>query len=52
MKRQYPTVYWPAEPQPDDAIGMVTWPETIRIDPTGFGQMWIDLEGEPGAEQR
>jgi hypothetical protein len=44
-KRQYPTLYWPTEPAPDDSIGMGKWPETIPLEPADFGTIWIDLEG-------
>ena len=43
MNRLYPFVSWPAESVPRDSIGVGGLPDTIRIDPADFGEIWIDL---------
>ncbi len=43
-KRQYPTLYWPGPPVPNDSLCSGYCPETISLDSTGWGTIWIDLE--------
>jgi hypothetical protein len=49
-KEQYPTLYWPAPPVPNDSLNSGYCPETIRIDPTNWGKIWIDLGGRATAK--
>jgi hypothetical protein len=42
MKR-YPTINWPNLPEPDPSVNAGNNPETIKVDPTGWGRIWIDL---------
>lgn len=39
----YPFVYWPKSSPPMDAIGMSGLPKKIRVDPSDFGGIWVDL---------
>ena len=44
MKQLYPSVSWPAESAPNDNIRMGGGlPDTIRLDPADYGEIWIDL---------
>ena len=43
MRKLYPSVYWPGEAPPRDSIGMGGLPDTIRLDPADYGELWIDL---------
>jgi hypothetical protein len=43
-KEQYPTLYWPVLPVPNDSLNSGYCPETIRFDPRGWGKIWIDLQ--------
>jgi hypothetical protein len=43
LDRLYPTVSWPAESASSDSLGMGPLPDTIRMDQTNFGKIWIDL---------
>ncbi len=45
-KEQYPTLYWPEEPAPNDSLNAGYCPETISFDPTNWGKIWIDLGWE------
>jgi len=42
LKKLYPAVRWPSEATPKDSIGGGL-PDTIRVDETDFGRIWIDL---------
>jgi hypothetical protein len=42
-EQQYPTLYWPALPVPNDSLNSGYCPKTISIDPTEWGRIWIDL---------
>ncbi|MBN1274183.1 MAG: hypothetical protein JXB26_18115 [Candidatus Aminicenantes bacterium] len=41
-KNRYPALIWPVLPVPDDSLNNGKCPETINIDPTGWGKIWID----------
>lgn len=43
-KDQYPPLTWPALPVPDDSVNRGLCPKSIKIDPTGWSKIWIDLE--------
>jgi hypothetical protein len=43
-KKQYPTLFWPVLPVPDDSVNSGFSPETISVDPTDWGRIWIDLK--------
>jgi hypothetical protein len=43
LKKQYPSVSWPAESPPSDSIGRGGLPDTIRVDAADYGRIWIDL---------
>jgi len=45
-KEHYPTLYWPALPVPNDSLNSGYSPKTIRIDPTEWGKISIDLQRE------
>jgi hypothetical protein len=51
LKRRYPSVSWPAASTANDAVGMGTCPDTIRVDPKDYGRIWIDLEGLPAVSR-
>lgn len=42
-KAKYPTLYWPTENMPNDAVGSGRSPEKIRLDSNNLGNIWIDL---------
>ena len=42
LRKLYPSVRWPSESTPKDSIGGGL-PDTIRVDETDFGRIWIDL---------
>ena len=50
-KAQYPTLYWPSENMPNDGVGSRRSLETIRLDSTNWGTIWIDLGGREAAKQ-
>lgn len=50
-KKQYPTLYWPVLPVPNDSLNSGYSPETISFDPTDWGKIWIDLNGRAKAQQ-
>ena len=50
-KANYPTLYWPTENKPSDAVGKGRSFETIRLDSTKFGNIWIDLGDRAKAKQ-
>ena len=43
-KVQFPTLYWPSEPVPNDSLCAGYCPEKIRCAPTGWGKIWLDLQ--------
>ncbi len=43
LKKLYPSVRWPSKSTPKDLIGG-DLPDTIRVDGTDFGRIWIDLK--------
>ncbi|MFC2082173.1 hypothetical protein ACFLQT_00430 [Bacteroidota bacterium] len=43
LNKLYPFVRWPSKSIPKDSIGG-SLPDTIRVDGTDFGRIWIDLE--------
>ena len=43
LRRLYPFVRWPSQSPPKDSIGGGL-PDTIRVDSTDFGRIWIDLQ--------
>jgi hypothetical protein len=42
-EKLYPSVFWSGESPPDDSIGMGGLPDTIHVDATDYGKIWIDL---------
>ena len=42
-KTKYATLYWPSENEPNDNVGSGRSPETMSIDSTSWGTIWIDL---------
>jgi hypothetical protein len=42
LRRQYPSVVWPEKSDPNESLGMDGCPDTVHIDPTDFGRIWID----------
>lgn len=44
-KAKYPTLYWPTENEPNDAVGSGRSPETLNLDSASWGTIWIDLDG-------
>ncbi|MHC4362415.1 MAG: hypothetical protein ACYSTZ_06275 [Planctomycetota bacterium] len=50
-KEQYPTLYWPVLPVPNDSLNSGYCPETISFDPTDWGRIWIDLGDRATANQ-
>ncbi len=43
LEKLYPSVRWPSKSTPKDLIGG-DLPDTIRVDETDFGRIWIDLK--------
>jgi hypothetical protein len=41
-KTQYPTLYWPSEPAPNES-SKENFPETVSFDPSTWGNIWIGL---------
>jgi hypothetical protein len=50
-KRKYPTLYWPSEDKPNDAVGSGRSHETLSLDPAAWGAIWIDLDHPTEAKQ-
>jgi hypothetical protein len=50
-KRKYATLYWPSENEPNDKVGSGRSPETIRLDSTSLGNIWIDLGDRTAAKK-
>jgi len=50
-KNQYPALYWPALPIPNDSLNRGYCPEKISIDPAGWSKIWIDLGGRAMDQQ-
>ena len=50
-KNRYPALIWPAPPVPNDSLNRGLCPETIKIDPAGWGRIWIDLGGQAIVKQ-
>jgi hypothetical protein len=42
-QKQYPTLFWPVLPVPNDSLNAGYSPKTISIDPSEWGKIWIDL---------
>ena len=42
-KKKYATLYWPTENEPNDKVGSGRSPETLSLDSTSWGTIWIDL---------
>ena len=49
-KKQYPTLYWPVLPVPNDSIASGYSPKRISFDPTEWGKIWVDLGDRAGAK--
>ena len=43
LEKRYPSVRWPSTSTPGDSIGGGL-PDTIHVDETDYGSIWIDLE--------
>lgn len=52
LGRRYPSVFWPAESMPNDALATGKCPDTIRVDPANYGRIWIDLGNRATGEER
>ena len=50
-KKQYPTLYWPVLPVPNDSLNTGYSPKTISFDPSEWGKIWIDLGDLTTAKQ-
>ena len=50
-KKQYPPLYWPAPPVPNDSLNRGLCPETLHIDPTGWSKIRIDLGARVGVKK-
>jgi|GEM_PF-1899426 len=50
-KAKYPTLYWPSENMPNSAVGSGRSLETLSLNSTSWGAIWIDLENRSKAKQ-
>lgn len=43
LEKRYPFVSWPSDSPARDGLGQGELPDSIRVDPADYGQIWIDL---------
>jgi hypothetical protein len=43
-EKQYPSLFWPEGSDESNPLNRGTCPDTLRLDPTDFGKIWIDLQ--------